>query len=375
MCRICCFCETWASGGIESFLTNVLLHMDRSNIEVDIVTVQIMESPFTSRLKEQGLTIHQLSGSKKRWISNCILFWKLLKTNQYDVVHLNVFQGLQLVYLQLAKWAGVPVRIAHSHGSGLRKSKLRWCKLLLHKLGKTCFGSAATLRWTCSQQAESFLFGENAAELIPNGIDVERYRFRADDRERVRKELGLTGKFVIGSVGRLQFDKNQSFLLDVLAQMLPERPDAVLLLVGDGPARQELRDKAKKLGVAQSVIFYGVSDRVEELLWAMDVFAFPSLSEGFGLVAVEAQAAGLPVICSEYIPEEVNLTPYFVCIPLTSGIEVWAKAIMQAETVSRKDAPEIVRQAGFELSGVSDRVRTRYVNNYYEKICGKERCK
>ena len=359
MRRICCFCETWASGGIESFLTNVLLHMDRSDLEVDIVVAQIMESPFTSRLKEQGLTIHQLSGSKKRWISNCILFWKLLKTNQYDVVHLNVFQGFQLVYLQLAKWAGVPVRIAHSHGSDLRKSPLRWCKLLLHKLGKTCFGGAATQRWACSQQAAEFLFGEADAETIPNGIDVERYRFRAADRKRVREELGVTGKLVIGSVGRLQFDKNQSFLLDVLARMLPKRPDAVLLLVGDGPARQRLQDKAKKLGIAQSLIFYGVSDRVEELLWAMDIFAFPSLSEGFGLVAVEAQATGLPVICSEYIPEEVNLTPYFVRLPLASG--AWARALVQTETISREDGPELVRRAGFSLSDVSDRVRARYL--------------
>ena len=370
MCRICCLCETWASGGIESFLTNVLLHMNRSNLEVDIVTVQIMESPFTSRLKEQGLSIHQLSGSKKRWISNCILFWKLLKTNQYDVVHLNVFQGLQLVYLQLAKWAGVPVRIAHSHGSGLRKSKLRWCKLLLHEIGKICFGGAATQRWTCSRQAADFLFREANAEVIPNGIDVERYRFRAAERKRVREELGLTGKFVVGSVGRLQFDKNQSFLLDVLAQMLPERPDAVLLLVGDGSARQELQDKAKKLEIDGHVIFHGLSDRVEELLWAMDAFAFPSLSEGFGMVAVEAQTAGLPVICSEHIPEEVNLTPQFVRLPLTSGTEAWAKTLAQAENINREDAPELVLRAGFSLSDVSDRVRTYYLNN--KKICGEE---
>lgn len=362
MRRVCCFCETWASGGIESFLCKLLSQMDQTDLQIDVVAVRVENSIFTEELEKCGVHIEQLSGSKFRWLSNCLQFWSLLKERNYDVIHLNVFQGLQLLYLYLAKLARVPVRIAHSHGSDLRKSPIRWIKMLLHRIGKSFFGQSATVRWACSGQASEFLFGnEEMGRVIPNGINTERYRFRPDERERIRAELDVEEKFVIGSVGRLQYDKNQSFLLDVLVEMLPQRPESVLLLVGDGAARQELQRKAETLGIANRVIFYGLSDRVEELLWAMDAFAFPSLSEGLGLVAVEAQAAGLPMVCSEYIPKEAVLTPLFQRVPLTNGAAEWAQVLLNAKCCCRENQAEAVRQAGYEIFDTAKTVRTEYL--------------
>jgi len=362
MRRVCCFCESWASGGIESFLTGMLSNMDLTDLEVDIVVTQKLESPFEAQMKECGVTIRQLSGSKTKWISNCIQFWKLLKEKQYDVVHLNAFQGLQLIYLQLAKWAGVPVRIAHSHNNSLRKSPLRWCKMLLHKFGKTCFGRAATLRWSCSRLAAEFMFGKRyAAEVIPNGIDTKRYRFCQEIREQVREELGLTGQFVIGSVGRLSWQKNQIFLMDVLARLIQHQPNCRLLLVGEGELENELKERACQLGISEQVIFFGVTNQLEKLLWAMDAFVFPSLFEGLGIVAIEAQTAGLPLLCSERIPEEVNLTPLFKRGTLAAGADVWANMLLQMESDRREEYSELVRLAGYDVNDVSELILTRYL--------------
>lgn len=365
MKKICVFCETWASGGIESFLCRMLTQMDRTDLQIHLVTAQMEDSVFTSALKQTGIQWRELSGSKGRWLANCRAFFQLLKDEKYDVVHVNAFQGLQLVYLWLAKCTGVPVRIAHSHGSDLRKSPLRNCKMLLHHAGKMLFGGTATVQWACSGRAADFLFRHRGeAGMIPNGIAVEQFRFCSERREAVRTALGLHHRFVIGSVGRLQYDKNQSFLLDVLAEMSRYRPESTLLLVGDGPAKQELRRKAEALGISDRVIFYGVSDHPEELLWAMDAFAFPSLSEGLGIVAVEAQAAGLRVICSEHIPAEANLTPLFQTVPLTAGVSAWVDALLRTTDCkqSRKAAADAVRQAGFEVSGVAELVRSAYVS-------------
>lgn len=362
--KICVFCETWSSGGIESLLCKLLTQMDCTGLRIDLVVARREDSVFTQALTASGVRILPLSGSKLRWLSNCRRFRALLRENQYDVVHVNAFQGLQLCYLSLARRAGVPVRIAHSHGSGLRRGALRWAKLLLHNAGKRLFARDATHRWACSRQAADFLFGPEAAfQFIPNGIDTARFRFRAEERDRVRARLEVEGRFVVGSVGRLDAMKNHTFLLEVLARLLPRRPESLLLVVGDGPERQRLEDRAAALGLSGHVRFYGVTGRVEELLWAMDAFAFPSLFEALGMAAVEAQAAGLPVVCSEHIPPEANLTALFHTVPLCGGADAWAEALLCRNPASREEFAAAVARAGFESRDVAAMVRDAYLHN------------
>ena len=130
MKRICCFCESWESGGIESFLASVYTHADLSELEIDIVTSKLLDSVFTARLEKLGIRFYQLSGSQRRLLTNHAMFRRLLRERHYDVLHINAFQSLSLYYAKLAMQAGVPIRIAHSHNTALRKSPLRWAKML-----------------------------------------------------------------------------------------------------------------------------------------------------------------------------------------------------------------------------------------------------
>ncbi len=359
---MCCFCESWASGGIESFLCNVLTRLDREALEVDIVAAQLEGSVFTEKLTARGVRFYELSGSMRDVLENHRRFRTLLRERRYGVLHLNAFQGLSLAYLRIAREEGVPVRIAHSHNTALRRSLTRPAKLAVHRWARDRYTRDATALWACSGDAAAFLY--SARELasrgfrfIPNGIDVARFRSGPGVRRTARQELGLDEKFVIGHVGRLCFQKNQSFLLDVLAELLERRPESVLLLAGEGEDRPMLERKARELGIADSVLFYGVSEHIEQLYWSMDVFVFPSLFEGFGIAVIEARAAGLPVICSEHVPREACAAGC-TTLPLDAG--VWAENIAKGPGRSSKGA-ETVAEAGFDIRTVAGMIADSYL--------------
>lgn len=366
--RICCFCETWESGGIESFLYNVLTHMDLRQIEVDIVAARLRDSVFTAELEKRGIRFYQLSGSPRSLGRNFRQFRLLLRERRYDVLHLNIFQGLALYYARVAKEEGVPIRIAHSHNTDLRKSGTRWLKLRLHRWAKKRYAGDAVDLWACSKAAAEFLFpsallGERGFRFIPNGIDTERFRFDPPGRAAARAELGLDGKFVIGNIGRLCYQKNQEFLLEVFTAVWRRAPESRLLLVGGGEQRTALEQKAAALGIRDAVIFYGVSDHVERLLWAMDVFVLPSRFEGLPVTGVEAQASGVPCLFSDAITRECKAAETTAYLPLAAGPEAWADAILQAEKqeADRRSGISAVRKAGFDIRDVARLVEEHYM--------------
>lgn len=366
--RICCFCERWGSGGIESFLNNVLCHLDLSSLEIDIVAARLEPSVFTEELRQRGVRFYELAGSPRNAYKSGREFLKIIGTRRCDVVHLNVFHGWSLRYAWLARRAGVPSVIAHSHNTALRKSPLRPLKMRVHTLSKMAFSGCATDLWACSAPAAEFLFSSRALQkkgfhFVPNGIDTRRFAFNRHIREELREELNMGGACVIGSVGRLCSQKNQSFLLDAFRCVLHREPGARLLLVGGGEDTAALRKKAEQLGIRDKVIFYGTSASIEKLLWAMDVFAFPSRFEGLGIAAVEAQAAGLPVVMSEFVPEEARLAQSVQVVPLKNGPERWAEALLNAARTppeARRAGSACVREAGFDISVVAGQIGMYY---------------
>lgn len=366
MKKVCVYCQTWESGGIESFLNNVLRHMDLTGLKIDIVVDVLKTSVFTDGLRARGVTFRELSGSSRALARNHRRFAELLDEQNYDVLHLNIFHGVSLRYAYLAKRAGVPVRIVHSHGSGLRKCATRPIKYVLHYIAGELLAGSATDLWACSAPAAEFLFSERRLRerpyrFVANGIDVAKFRFCAAGRECIREELGLTNQLVVGSVGRLSSEKNQGFLLDVFAEIVRKRPDSRLLLVGEGEDEAALRQKAEALGITGQVIFYGPSEQVETLLWAMDAFVFPSLFEGLGIAGIEAQAAGLPVVCSDRVPAEARVLERVHVMPLEAGIEAWADAALALEKTPRTgEEAEQVRAAGFDIAAVASQIETFY---------------
>lgn len=364
MRRICVFCEKWASGGIESFLTSVLTKIEKSNMEIDIVATCIKKSVFTSLLIEHGVHFRELSGNRNCIVKNSKLFLNILKERHYDVIHLNVFHGGALFYLLLAHKMGVAIRIVHSHNAGLRRGKYYWLKLMIHRWASKHYIAKATDLWACSSAAADFMFPHGVPfRLIPNGFDTKRFKFDLKHRNLMRQQLGIKDEIVVGNVGRLCYQKNQTFLLRVFAEFLKVRPNSRLILVGEGEDRDKLQKEAALLCITDKVNFWGTTDHVEQFYWAMDVFVFPSIFEGLGIAVVEAQAAGLPVICSDSIPKEACILNSVKKVPLRFGVDKWVEALedSQRSMHSREACAAIVQKNGFDIEDVVKQVAEKYL--------------
>lgn len=358
--KICLFCETWESGGIESFLTNVLSHINLSEFEIDLVAEKIENSVFTPKLKKLNIRFYELSGRQHSFL-NERKFRQLLLERKYDVVHLNLFHALALRYALISKNAGIPRRIAHSHNTDLRRSATKELKLAVHNISKKYYSKFATDYWACSSKAAEFLFSRRSLQkkkyqFIPNGIDTERFHFDEDTRRKVRNELGLSEALVIGNVGRLCYQKNQIFLIKLLPQILKEYPNAVLLLIGEGQDKELLFTEVKKNGIKGNVLLLGTTSVPEEYYCAMDIFMFPSRFEGLGIAAVEAQCAGLPVLCAKEVPLEVQCSQDVKFLPVDQGYEPWItglKDLKMKTSSERRCGVESVIANGFDIHHVS----------------------
>lgn len=376
MKRVCCFCEKWASGGIESFLNNILIQMDLSQLQVDIVAGSIENSIFTNGLKQHGIQFIELAGSKYNLLEKYRFFRMLLEKRRYDVLHINAFQGLSMAYLRIAKEAGVAVRIAHSHNTMLRSSLTRPLKQILHSFAREWYTKDATQLWACSHKAAEFLFSPDELQrkgygFIPNGIDTTRFRFDPAVREAIRKKLGLTEMMVVGSVGRFCYQKNQSFLLKVFSELVRKNSESRLLLVGEGEDRSRLEQTAKELGVSEKVIFLGVSDQVEQVLCAVDVFVSTSRFEGLPVTVIEAQAAGLPCVLSKSITTECQILSHISFLELSAGSAAWAETLLDLSTtkIDRANCATAVFDAGFDAAQVAAYVQAYYMGSSILSNC------
>ena len=249
------------------------------------------------------------------------------------------------IVLKAAKKCHVKTCVAYAHSSD--RGTKNAVKLLTYKLLRGWINRYSDLRIACSQKAGEYVYGIGKQfHVIGNGIDTEAYRFSQETRDKVRGMLSIRDELVIGSVGRLSPEKNQVFLVYVLKELRELGTDAVLLLVGDGSARESIEQSVRDNGLQDYVILTGARSDVPDLLCAMDVFLFPSLHEGLGICAIEAQASGLRTVCADTIPTEVGITDLASYKSLNDGPKSWAEEI-------RNDQLEENREKYFKE--VSDR--------------------
>ena len=218
---------------------------------------------------------------------------RLFHEEHWPIVHSHI-NTLSVFPLSAAKKAGVPVRIAHSHST---MGKGEFAKNLMKLALRPLSNLYPTECFACSEYAGKWLFGRDADfTVIPNAIELEKFHFDPVLRQETRKELGIAdGMFLIGHVGRFMPQKNQAFLVDVLAELLPQKPDTILAFVGDGPDRPDVQQHAQELGIGDHILFLGQRTDVNHLYQAFDAFCLPSRYEGLGMVAIEARSPDAPV--------------------------------------------------------------------------------
>lgn len=334
--------------GIEAFIMNMYRNIDRSKVQFDFLVHYSERQFYDDEIESLGGRIYRMS---VREDGDFIKYFKDLKNffsehKEYRIVHAHM-ESFALFYMPFVKRSGIPIRIAHSHNDKVDPSLKGAIKNIMNKP----FKYYATDYMACSKASEKYLFGKvNDCWVIPNAIDVQKFLFNANLREEVRKELDLEGKFVLGHIGRFNTQKNHTFLIDVFKEVVNKNPRAVLLCVGEGPLQEEIKIKVKKLSLEDKVLFLGVRKDTERLYQAMDVFVFPSLYEGLGIVGVEAQASGLKMVCSDGIPDLARVTENVIALSLNSSISKWSESIntLDYEYV-REDMYEQLQSKGFDV--------------------------
>jgi len=227
--------------------------------------------------------------------------------HEYDIIWDNECMFNDMTPLKKAAEVGIPVRIAHCHNpQNMDKSVIGHVQGFLHRVNHHSLSHYANVLWACSMESAKWACPamDLPCEVIPNAIDAQMFRFSEQVRREVREQYGLEDCLVVGHVGRLQYQKNQTFLLDAFRHLHEREEKARLVLVGDGPDLTELEAKAVTLGIEREVLFLGNRDDFNRLLQAFDLFVMPSHFEGFGMAALEAQAAGLPCLLSASVPRE-----------------------------------------------------------------------
>jgi glycosyltransferase involved in cell wall biosynthesis len=347
-------------GGVETWLMHILRHIDRDQFEMDFLVHTEKPCSYDDEVRSLGSQIIPCLDPSKPllYVRN---FKRILREyGPYDIVHSHVhhFSGYVLL---LAKQAGISVRIAHSHNdNSSAEAKAGFYRRLYLTLTEWWIARYATLGFGCSRKAVADLFSPSWEsdprwQLLYYGIDLNPLRDRIDP-VALRSELGIPSEaFVIGHVGRLVKQKNHLFLLEIAAEVAKHEPKMRLLLVGEGSLRANIDQKVLQLGLSEIVIFAGVRPDVPHIMrGVMDVFLFPSLHEGLGLVLIEAQAAGLPCIFSNVVPEEADaIKPLVQRISLSQPVSEWVQVVLRQRemrsTITPSDALALVETSPFNI--------------------------
>lgn len=358
-------------GGIETLLMTIYRNIDRSEVQFDFAVHTTQKHMFDDEILSLGGKFYRFPMMRKnprRYKKAWDDFWREHK-DEYAAFHFHSPTFANNIALKSAKRHGVPVIIAHCHNTHAARGKLQLVHDVIHKYHRAHILRYATHCFACSEPAALWGFGEQYAKgklpvtITKNGIDLKRFSFNAAERERVRRELSIDDKFVVGNVARLAAQKNQSFLLDIFAELKKLKNNAVLMLVGDGPDMDMLKKKARMLEIDQDILWLGAQENIPPFLCAMDCFVFPSVHEGLGISPVEAQAIGLPTYTSEgKVPEEVKMTDYLQFLPLEAGPRAWAEAIAENPMPIGQNTYDAITAAGYNTQTTVE-AYTRFIKN------------
>lgn len=371
MVRVLHELATLDGGGVAKLLYDYYRNMDdRENLKFDFLIYDFLEEGiYEEPLRQMGCRIHRIPVFKRDKKASLQAMERVIREGRYDVVHSHrCTRGVFALWF--ARKYRVPRRLIHSH---IAYEEVGRAGEAVNRVLGIINRHLATDLFACGRDAAKYMWGEKRlaagkVHIMTNAIDTALFRFSQEIRDRMRRELGVGDRFVIGTVGRLDRQKNQTFLLDAFADLLKQERDAVLLLAGRGEDEQMLRDRCARLGIGESVRFLGIRKDIPELCSAFDLFVMPSLYEGLPVSVVEAQAAGLPVLLSETVTDEVIVTDLVTTLPLR--LEAWTQAMLAAagsrqETdrdSDRASYAEKVAQAGYDIKEESRKMQAFYLN-------------
>lgn len=364
--RVASVIGRYIGGGVEAVTINYYRNIDKNKVQLDFICDEDSTNiPYEEIEKMGGKVIIIPSYSKPFKYHKALK--RVLKEGNYKIIHSNI-NTLSVFSLFAAKCAGVPVRIAHSHSTTNKKEKKKnLMKQILRPFSKVF----ATDYMCCSELAGRWLFGNKEYDkgnvyLLNNAIDLDKFKYNESLRKKKRKELSIKDNtLVIGHIGRFVAQKNHDFLIDIFNEIHKKNNNSILLLAGQGPLMEDIKNKVKELNLEDSVKFLGQRNDANELYQAFDVFLLPSLYEGLPVVGVEAQAAGLLCYLSDDMTKETKVLDITKFMSLNNTPEEWADNILDdVKKYKRIDTSKEMTAKNFNIKEEAKKLEEYYLNLY-----------
>ena len=314
-----------AGGGVESSIMGSYRVLKDDGVIFDFAVFTDRVGMLEEEAKSYGSEVYHIPSRRENYFKSVKAIKKVMQTSDCDIVHCHLAEKGFWFYFYAKKYG--KKCIMHTHGCWNEQGFLKTLKkrILTHFSLKYC-----DICCSCSTRSAKYVFEKDykKSHIVLNAFKTENFLFSDTDRREIRQEFGVADDdFLIGAIGRLSAEKNQGFLIKILAEVLKTRKNAKLLLVGDGAMRAEWERLADSIATGR-VIFAGNVKNPENYYSALDAFSLPSINEGFGMALVEAQLCGLKCVVSSYITDEAIVkSEDVVKIPLYDE-KAWADAFV-----------------------------------------------
>lgn len=317
-------------GGTESYMMNYYRNINRSKIQIDFVVHGFEKGVYDDEIINLGGKIYNIPVKSKDYFGNIKALKEIFANNKYKIVHSHM-DAMGIIPLKLAKKYNIPVRISHSHNTQhLTNNKI---KFILNEYARKNLYKYSTHMFACSEKAGRWMFGDKLfdkgmVKIIYNAIDIDKFKFDKLKRDKIRKELNIEHNFVIGHIGRFDYQKNHLFLLRLFKKVIEKIENAKLILVGDGVLKNIVEKEIIDLGIEKKVVLLGARYDVNILYNIFDMFILPSFFEGLGIVGIEAQINGLDCLFSTNVPDEIDISNNSYFEDLDSDFLKWRDTII-----------------------------------------------
>lgn len=346
--------------GITSVIYNYTNAMDKNDLQINFLTFGNLNLVLKEKFEKIG-EVFVVSHRKRNVLAYIKDVKKLLKQNGYDVVHVHGNSGTMFVEVLVSKICNIKKIIVHCHNTSCSHP-------VANMLLKLPMNVLSDVRIACSKEAGKWLYGRFEHVVFNNAVDINLFKYDEGVRNECRQELGIDNQFLIGHVGHFREQKNHPFLIDIFSKFHEKYKDSALILLSDGPDFDKIKQKVCDLGLSEVVYFVGRRDDIYRWYQAMDLFLFPSLWEGLGMVLIEAQASGLSCIASENIPIEAKVTDSMLQIDLVEEdkwIEEMKYVKQTRKAISRKEVSRYnvsrIDACGFNISTEASKLRELYL--------------
>ena len=342
--------------GMTSVIYNYTSAMNKENLTFEFIAFQGMNEKLKKQFESLGKLLF-VTKRKSNILKYCMDLITILK-QKYDVVHIHGNSGTMFLEVILSKILGTKKVIIHCHNTRTNHPLINNCL-------KTPMIIFADKLLSCSKDSGKWLYGNKNYEVLPNAIDLKRFKFDCKSRSDLREEFNIKDNFVIGHIGHFTEQKNHVFLIDIFYEFHKKYPNSKLLLLSDGPLYETIQNKVHSLRLEKDVIFAGRRSDAYKIYNAFDVFVLPSLWEGLPLVALEAQANGLPVIMADTVTTDAICTSKVFTISLSEDTKKWVdtiSSVLLEDDRENYDTLSEMTNHGFNIEKEAEKLRQMYLD-------------